>query len=293
MVLSCGHMAQETIWDQFLCSESAKFVDDGSIADNVNLKTCLIPAPSNQPRPLNYHERTSQVLPSENNLLQYFLEDTEKFTTENKMKVNSKKTKVLLFNKSRKYDFQPRVHFSNGELLEIVSDIKLVGVIISNDMRWKKNTDYLCQKATKKLWTLRRLKQYHLDPFQIFDVYCKEVRSLLELAVPVWHSGLTVSETKQIENIQKTAFKIILGPSYINYDVACTILGVEPLELRRIQLCVKFSKKDIKRQNTLFTKIQKPCQTRSSALVKEYHCRTRRFEKSSIPYLSKLLNKEA
>ena len=151
MVLSCGHMAQETFWDQFLGSESAKFVDDGTIAVSVNLKPCLIPAPNNQPRPMNYHERTSQVLPSENNLLQYFLEDTEKFTTDNKMKVNSKKTKVLLFNKSRKYDFQPRVHFSNGELLEIVSDIKLVGVIISNDMRWKKNTDYLCQKATKKL----------------------------------------------------------------------------------------------------------------------------------------------
>ena len=67
-------------------SESAKFVDDGSIAVNVNLKTCLIPAPSNQlgagiELPLSYHERTSQVLPSDNNLLQYFLEDTEKFTT--------------------------------------------------------------------------------------------------------------------------------------------------------------------------------------------------------------------
>ena len=81
MVLSCGHMAQETFWDQFLGSESAKFVDDGSIADNVNLKTCLIPAPSNQPRPLSYHERTFHFLPSDNNLLQYFLEDTEKFTT--------------------------------------------------------------------------------------------------------------------------------------------------------------------------------------------------------------------
>ena len=170
---------------------------------------------------------------------------------------------MILFNKSRKFDFQPKVHFSNGELLELVSDIRLVGVIISNDMRWKKNTDYFCQKATKKLWTLRRLKQYNLDPFQIFDVYCKEVRSLLELAVPVWHSGLTISESKQIENIQKTAFRIILGPNYINYDVACTIFGVEPLEFRRIELCRKFSKKDFKRQNTIFTRIEKTCQTRS------------------------------
>jgi hypothetical protein len=70
----------------------------------------------------------------------------------------------------------------------------LVGVIISDDLRWLKNTDYFCQKATQKLWTLRRLKKFNLDIFKIFDVYSKEVRSLLELAVPVWHSGLTKHE---------------------------------------------------------------------------------------------------
>ena len=175
--------------------------------------------------------------------------------------------------------------------MEVVSHIKLVGVILSNDMRWKQNTDYICQKANKKLWILRRLKQYELDPFNIFDVYCKEVRSLLELAVPVWHSGLTKAESKQIESIQKTAFKIILGPDYIDYEVACTIFGIEPLELRRVQLCLKFAKKDLKKPNTIFTKIQKTSQTRSvPKLVKEHQCRTSRFAKSSIPYLSKLLN---
>ena len=200
---------------------------------------------------------------------------------------------VVLFNKSRKYDFPPKLSFSDGELLEVVSDIKLVGVIISDDLRWNKNTDFICLKATRKLWTLRRLKQYELDIFHIFDVYCKEVRSLLEMAVPVWHGGLTKSESKQIENVQKTAFKIILGPHYINYEVACTIFGVEPLELRRIQLCVKFSKRDLKKPNTIFTKTQQFNQTRSKPkVVKEFQCRTRRFEKSSIPYLSKLLNTE-
>ena len=272
-------------------SKSVKFVDDGSIAVSINLKTSLIPAMGTENRPLNYHERTCQVLPYENNLLQWIIEDTEQFTIHNKMKVNPKKTKIILFNKSRKHDFPPKLHFSDGDILEVVSHIKLVGVILSNDMRWKQNTDYICQKANKKLWILRRLKQYELDPFNIFDVYCKEVRSLLELAVPVWHSGLTKAESKQIESIQKTAFKIILGPDYIDYEVACTIFGVEPLELRRVQLCLKFAKKDLKKPNTIFTKIQKTSQTRSvPKLVKEHQCRTSRFEKSSIPYLSKLLN---
>ena len=146
-------------------------------------------------------------------------------------------------------------------------------------------------KSHKKAVDFKEFESYRLDPYQIFDVYCKEVRSLLELAVPVWHGGLTRSETNQIENIQKTAFKIILGPNYINYEVACTLLNTEPLELRRIQLCIKFVKKDLKKSNSLFSKNQQANLTRTRPkVVKEYQCRTSRYAKSSLPYLSKLIN---
>ena len=47
----------------------------------------------------------------------------------------------------------------------------------------------------------------------------KEVRSILEFAVPLWHSGLTLKQSHSIERIQKTALAIILDENYINYDV--------------------------------------------------------------------------
>ena len=173
----------------------------------------------------------------------------------------------------------------------MVSELKLVGVIVSDDLRWKKNTDYICQKATQKLWTLRRLKNFNLDIFKIFDVYSKEIRSLLELAVPVWHSGLTKQESEKIEKIQKTAFKIILGNNYLNYDVACTLFEVEPLDFRRIELCLNFAKKDMKKDNSIFIKNLDIGKTRRKPdIVKNIKCRTKRFEKSSLPYLSRLLN---
>ena len=151
-------------------SEKVKFIDDGSVAVSINLKASLIPDPVRRPYPLNYHERTSQVLPDEHNLLHYYLQDTENFTIDNKMKINSKKTKVILFNKSRKHDFPPEMTFSDKTMLEVVPHIKLIGVIVSNDLRWFKNTNYICNKATQKLWTLRRLKKYNMDIFKIFDV---------------------------------------------------------------------------------------------------------------------------
>jgi hypothetical protein len=274
-------------------SEKVKYVDDGTVAVSINLKDSLIPDPVKRQQPLNYHERTCQVLPAQNNLLQFYLDDTENFTIENQMKINAKKTKVISFNKSRKFDFPPEVQFSDDQKLSVISEMKLVGVIISDNLKWQKNTDYICLKASQKLWTLRRMKKLKLDMFKIFDVYTKEVRSLLELAVPVWHSGLTKQQSKQIEKIQKAAFHIILEENYTTYEVACTLLGVEPLEYRRVQLCINFAKKDIKRDTTIFTKTIKLANTRRQpTTVKEIKCRTQRYENSSLPYLSKLLNKQ-
>ena len=44
--------------------------------------------------------------------------------------------------------------------------------------------------------------EFDLSTQEMFDVYIKEIRSVLELAVPVWHSGLTKSQITKIENIQ-------------------------------------------------------------------------------------------
>ena len=105
----------------------------------------------------------------------------------------------------------------------------MVGVMVSQDLRWQSNTNFICTKAGRKLWVIRRLQKLKLNTYQLLDVYQKEVRSILEYAVPVWHSSITTQQSKQIEKIQKVAFKIILGDSYINYNVACTLLSMEPL----------------------------------------------------------------
>ena len=271
-------------------AKKVKFVDDGTVAVSINLKKCLEEDPVTRPRPLNYRERSGHVLPPQNNLLQYYLNDTEKFTEENKMVINSKKSNIILFNKSRKWDFPPEMSFSNNEILHVKNQLKLVGVIISDDLRWGPNTEYICKKATQRLWVLRRMKMYKLDTEHIIDTYTKEVRSLLEMAVPVWHSGLTKKQSRDIERVQKTALYIIFGENNFDYDVACTIAEIEPLEMRREQLCLKFASKDANKANSMFTKVEKSMNTRSNNVVVEPRRNTTRLQNSSIPYLSRLLN---
>ena len=122
--------------------------------------------------------------------------------------------------------------------------MKLVGVIVSNDLKWQRNTDFICLRARQKLWVLRRLKKFNMEISKLADVYKKEIRCLLEYAVPVWHSSLTIKQSNQIERVQKEAFRIILEHNYINFEVACTLLVMEPLDIRRVQLCLTFAKRD-------------------------------------------------
>ena len=214
-------------------SKKVKYVDDGTIAVSINLKKCLAVEQSERSRPLTFRERTGHYLPPENNLLQYYLNDTEKFPMENKMKINKKKTQVMIFNKSRKFDFPPEIQFEDGTKLEVTSEIKLVGLIVSDNLSWHKNTLFICQKARTRLWILRRMKCLSLSYEQMFDVYCKEIRSILEFGVPVYHPGLTKKDSYDIERIQKVAFKIILDGCYTDYMQACFYFNTTSLEKRR------------------------------------------------------------
>ena len=272
-------------------TEKVKFVDDGTVAVSVDLRQCLVADPVDRVRPLQYHERTRHIFPPENNLLQYYIRDTEHFTKSNNMVINKTKTTILSFSRSRKWDFPPELKFNDGSSIPTKTETKLVGVIISQNLSWQKNTEYICAKARRKIWILRRMVKMDMDIPTIFDVYTKEVRSLLELAVPVWHSGLTRLQSRDIERIQKISFKIILGPAYENYNQACKYLATQSLEDRRLKLCLKFARKNLKSDNCLFKKVVKNVNTRqSSKLVQDYKCRTSKYRKSSIPYLARLLN---
>ena len=134
----------------------------------------------------------------------------------------------------------------DGNKIEVVEEMQILGLILWSDMKWSSNTENMIEKAYKRVWILRRLKALGADKFKLLDVYIKQVRSVLELAVPAWHSGLTVGEKVDIERVQKSALQIILGMNYSTYKLALKHFNLDTLEERRVVLCEKFSKKAIK-----------------------------------------------
>ena len=91
-------------------SKHWKYVDDLTIAEAIDLKTKLVrDVEKTLEKPLTYHERTEHILPPENSKVQAQLEKIVEYTKENEMKLNKKKTKVMVFNTAKVRDFAPKL----------------------------------------------------------------------------------------------------------------------------------------------------------------------------------------
>ena len=104
-----------------------KYIDDMTMAEALNLRQSLIPNPDvYQPRPLQYHDRTLQVLPEGEFKLQDQLNMLMDYCMTNDMLINKDKTKVMLFNTARDFDFMPKLRINQESCLEVVEQFKLL-----------------------------------------------------------------------------------------------------------------------------------------------------------------------
>ena len=71
-----------------------KYTDDGTVGASIDLKKSLILDPISRQRPLAYDEKNMLIL--------YYLNEMQSFTENNMIKINQTKTKIMLFNLTRK-----------------------------------------------------------------------------------------------------------------------------------------------------------------------------------------------
>ena len=272
-----------------------KFMDDLTILEIINLASVGLASfniraqvPSNIP----VH---NQIIKSEDLKTSSYLADIDKWTDEKLMKLNQKKTKQIIFNFNRGKQFTTKVELKE-EPLEIVNEVKLLGVIISDDLKWHKNTNYLTKKANKKMRMLHIAAKFTKNSDHLKHIYKTFIRSNLEFSSTVWHSSLSVADKQDLERVQKAAVKVILGKNYQNYKKALGELKLESLDERREAMAMKFVKKSL--DNSNFSKlfplreIKHGMRVRKSEKYTVKSSKTKRHSDSAVPYLQKLLNKD-
>ena len=90
-------------------------------------------------------------------LLNVAVKDIHKFSIKHNMKLNPKKCKEMLINFMQNDNFTTRPIVLGNNTVECVTTYKLLGIIISNDLKWHEHIDYLSKKASKRLYSLRIL----------------------------------------------------------------------------------------------------------------------------------------
>jgi predicted component of type VI protein secretion system len=204
------------------------------------------------------------------------------------MKLNLDKTKIISFNFTRNYKFEPQLTL-DGEALDVVEETKLLGLTITSDCKWNKNVKNTKAKGNGRLWFLRRLKLLGAKEDTMIEIYKLFCRSVLEYCAPVWSGALTKANTEDIERVQRNALKIIMGASYVNYEECLDQINEQTLKERRDQLCLRFAESCLK--NDKFSSwFQKGVNTRSGSYFLEPVSKTNRYRNSAIPHLTRLLN---
>ena len=140
-----------------------------------------------------------------------------------------------------------------GNPIERVTCFKLLGINLSDDLRWEEHIYSICAKANSRIYYLKQLKRAGLSTEDLKCVYTTLIRPVLEYACVIWHHGLTKAQSEQLEALQKRALRIIYGAVVFDmpYHSALYYSNLESLSQRRATLGLKFFKQIAQPNNCL------------------------------------------
>ena len=270
-----------------------KFVDDKSVLELINLvsigmasKNIKLQVPSNIP--------TSNIfIPGDNLKTQKFMSDLEVWTKDKQMRLNVKKTKNMIFNFSKKYQFNTDIKLE-GETVETIKETKLLGAILTDDLSWNRNTTKLVKDGNMRMQLLHKAAKFTNNENDLKQIYISQVRGKLEQSAVVWNSSLTKKNESDIERVQRSALKIILKDRYNSYQDALNTLKLKTLKDRRDYLCLKFAKNCLRIEKfkgffPVNNKVHK-MSTRNNEKFALTKGSSSRYANSAIPSMIRMLN---
>ena len=248
-----------------------KYIDDLSVLQLVCLSGLLTE--------YNFKEQVAsdvgiddKFLPSTNFECQDTLNFISNWTKENQMKLNAKKCNYMVFSRSEE-KFATRLTVDNVKL-DRLSESKILGLYLSEDMSWARNCKEICMRAYSRMQMITKLKYVGVKTEDLLEIYILYIRSIAEYFSVAFHSCLTIELSDKLERIKKTSLKIILGDMYIDYASSLEMSGLETLYSRRTKRCLDFVLKCLKYpKNSRFFSLNKNCST----------CKVRSFEKYTLP----------
>ena len=218
-----------------------KWVDDLSTIEIVNLITAGISCYNFKHHVASDVAIHGQYIDPLKLKSQQYINTIDEWSGRQQMILNQKKTKVMLFNFTHKFQFSTRLQLKNTNL-EIVSEAKILGTIVTEDLKWDANCSFLIRKFYARMQLLQKVASFGADQNDLKQVYVTFCRIILEQSCEVWSANLTKENKEDLERCQIAAFRLICK-KYTNYSQALRELHLEDLETRRKKTIVENGQK--------------------------------------------------
>ena len=127
----------------------------------------------------------------------------------NKLTLNTKKTKLMLIASKRKITGIPNgvQIFINDLEIEQVKQKEVLGVIIDDELKWKKHISAQCKKLSSAIALLRRAKAF-LPHIELLRMYNALVVPHFTYCSTVWNDG-NCKNLEKLYKMQKRAARVI------------------------------------------------------------------------------------
>ena len=209
------------------------------------------------------------------------------------MRVNSSKTMVLTVSDSRTYKAAAFIKDLQGNEIDCVEKLKILGVHFSSRPDMADQVDAICKKFRARIWILRHLHHNGFVEEDLLKVYKSVILPCHDYCSNVFHSSLTLSQTVILERLQAKALKAIYGyePSY---RVLMEKSGLTTLRARRENREIVFARKcaTSPRFARWFPEAVNARETRSENQYREFFARCVRCYNSPLYSMRRRLNRD-
>ena len=142
---------------------------------------------------------------------------------DNHLNLNVKKTKEMVIDFRRIQDSLSNPILIDGVTVERVQSYKYLGTVLDNKLNWSENTKLVCNKVRKRLFFLRKLREFHVNATVMRAFYDCVVHSVLTFSMICWYGSLTLAQKKSLFRLESIASYITgencrgsLNNAYIN-----------------------------------------------------------------------------
>jgi len=156
----------------------------------------------------------------------------------------------------------------DGTEVERVTVFTLLGVHISDNLKWAQHVNALASKAASRLYFLKRLKRSATSTEDLVCFYTSVIWTVLENACPEWHSSPTTGQSDMLESPQKQALTLY---SCMEHIMQC-------FYKRNIDCSSSCLNYLLPEQRDFVTKLRRADE------YEPFRTRTERFRNSCIPY---------